>query len=142
MTTVREGLSIFTCIAYSYARARAVSMSYVLSSFPASSSFTSTAAMTSRIQTNPPTWTSRTAFDALGVESGEESEEEVVEVSPSAPERYEQPGFKRRLVNLKLIQWIGNTVKTIQVSLEEGQGGSTSGATAAAQGGSARLEGA
>lgn len=41
--------------------------------------------MSSQFQSNRPAWASRTAFDGLGVESGEESEDEVVEepVQPS-----------------------------------------------------------
>lgn len=34
-----------------------------------------------------PSWASKTAFDSLGVESGEESEEEVLELS-TVPDRY------------------------------------------------------
>jgi len=52
---------------------------------PASVFCCSLLGMSSQLQSNRPAWASRTAFDGLGVESGEESEDEVVEepVQPS-----------------------------------------------------------
>lgn len=64
-----------------------------------------------------PSWTSKTAFDSLGVESGEESEEEVLE-SPTVPDRYgpyaAAVGILTRLIAFAF-QWVGGREEAVQI---------------------------
>ena len=63
-----------------------------------------------------PTWASKTAFDSLGVESGEESEEEVLD-SPTVPDRYEPYAAAVGILTRLALptQWVRGREEAVQV---------------------------
>lgn len=82
-------------------------------------------------------WVSKSTFEALAVESGEESEDELVESTPliSPPDRYASHIVGKTKAH-RVYQFIRVASEALEVRYQESQGSSPTRATAAEEGSS------